>query len=124
MLDLNAPFRPVTRPGGYHRLEDLGLIGDGSTAALVGLDGSIPWMCVPRFDGPAVFSGILDQDRGGHFTVVPEDLREARQRYVPDTGLLVTEMRCATGLVQVTDALALRAGADLTDDVPAGRSEL
>jgi len=124
MLDLDPAFRPVTRLDGYHRLEDLGLIGNGETAALVGLDGSIPWLCLPRFDADAVFCALLNDAHGGEFTVAPEDLREARQRYVPDSGVLVTEMRTPTGTVRVTDALTLRAGADLTDDTPAGRSEL
>jgi GH15 family glucan-1,4-alpha-glucosidase len=124
VLDPDPAFRPVHLPGGYPRLEDLGLIGDGTTVALVGLHGSIPWLCVPHFDADAIFCDLLDKGRGGHFTVAPEDVREARQRYVPDTGVLVTEMRTATGLVRVTDALALRAGADLTDDAPSARSEL
>ncbi|HEY6425694.1 MAG TPA: glycoside hydrolase family 15 protein, partial [Acidimicrobiales bacterium] len=54
----------------------------------------------------------------------PEGLVEARQRYEPDTGILVTELRSDTGLVQLTDALALRSGADLNDDAPANRGEL
>ncbi|MYU05779.1 glycoside hydrolase family 15 protein [Streptomyces sp. SID8366] len=124
MYDPDPPFRPVRGRDGYLPLEDLGLIGDGTTAALVGLDGSIPWMCLPGFDSDAVFCGLLDHARGGHFTVAPEDLVEARQHYRPDTGVLVTELRSRTGLVRLTDALALRAGADLTEDMPAGRAEL
>ncbi|MEU3985330.1 glycoside hydrolase family 15 protein [Streptomyces sp. NPDC026672] len=124
MYDPDPPFRPVRRRGGHLPLEDLGLIGDGTTTALVGLDGSVPWMCLPRFDDEPLFCGLLDRARGGHFTLAPEDVVEARQRYEPDTGVLTTEMRTPTGLVRVTDALALRSGADLTDDVPADRSEL
>ncbi|MEV7232132.1 glycoside hydrolase family 15 protein [Polymorphospora sp. NPDC051019] len=124
MLDLNPSLRPVHRPDGYLRLEDLGLIGDGSTVALVGVDGSIPWLCLPRFDADAVFGGLLDDQRGGHFTVTAEDLREARQYYVPDTAVLVTELRTVTGLLQITDAIVVRSGSDLTDDAPAGRGEL
>jgi len=124
MLDLDPAFRPVTRPDGHHHLEDLGVVGDGQTVALVGLDGCIPWLCLPRFDADPVFCGLLDDAHGGHFTMTPEDLREARQCYVPDSGVLVTQLRTPTGTVQVTDALALREGADLTDDAPAGRSEL
>ncbi|WP_055586365.1 glycoside hydrolase family 15 protein [Peterkaempfera griseoplana] len=124
MHDPDPPFRPVGRREGYLPLEDLGLIGDGSTAALVGLDGSIPWMCLPRFDSEPLFCGLLDHARGGHFTVAPEEVVEARQRYEPDTGVLTTELRSATGLVRVTDALAVRRGADLTDDAPVGRHEL
>ncbi|WP_407659280.1 glycoside hydrolase family 15 protein [Jiangella rhizosphaerae] len=110
--------------GEYPPLADLGLIGDGATAALVGLDGSIRWMCVPDFDSEPLFCALLDEARGGEFAVAPERLVEARQRYEPDTGVLVTELRSETGLVRLTDALALRSGADLTDDAPAGRGEL
>ncbi|NUS58052.1 MAG: glycoside hydrolase family 15 protein [Streptomycetaceae bacterium] len=124
MLDLDPPFRQVRTNSGYLPLEDLGLIGDGTTTALVGLDGSIPWMCLPRFDSEPLFCALLDHTRGGHFTVAPEGLLEARQRYEPDTGVLVTEMRSATGMVRVTDALVLRSGADLTDDAPQNRCEL
>ncbi|NIH83833.1 glycoside hydrolase family 15 protein [Amycolatopsis granulosa] len=124
MFEADPPFRPVATRDGYPPLEDLGLIGDGSTAALVGLDGSVCWLCLPRFDSAPLFCGLLDRDHGGHFRITPEGLTAARQRYEPDTGVLVTELRCATGTVRVTDALALRPGADLTDDVPAGRGEL
>jgi GH15 family glucan-1,4-alpha-glucosidase len=124
MLEREPSFRPVRRRDGYLPLEDLGLIGDGATAALVGLDGSIPWLCVPGFDDEPLFCGLLDHAGGGQFTVAPDDLLEARQHYEPDTGVLVTELRTATGLVRLTDALALRCGADLTDDAPAGRGEL
>jgi alpha,alpha-trehalase len=124
MFEPDPSFRRIQTRDGYLPLEDLGLIGDGSTVALVGLDGSIQWLCLPRFDSEPLFCALLDARRGGHFSVTPDDLTEARQRYEPDTGVLVTELRSATGLIRVTDALALRTGADLTDDVPAGRSEL
>ena len=124
MLDTDPSFRLVRVREGYPPLEDLGLIGDGATVALVGLDGGIYWLCLPRFDSDPVFCGLLDRDRGGHFTITPDGLTEARQRYEPDTGVLVTELLSPTGLVRLTDALALRSGADLTDDVPGGRGEL
>ncbi|WP_412515427.1 DUF5911 domain-containing protein [Actinomadura madurae] len=124
MLHPDPPFRPVRRSEGYPRLEDLGLVGDGTTAALVALDGSIPWLCLPRFDSEPLLSGLLDHARGGHFTLTVADLREARQYYEPDTAVLVTELRGPSGLVRVTDALGLRAGADLSDDAGAGRDEL
>jgi GH15 family glucan-1,4-alpha-glucosidase len=124
MLDTDPSFRLVRVREDYPPLEDLGLIGDGATVALVGLDGSIYWLCLPRFDSEPIFCGLLDRDRGGHFTIAPDGLTEARQHYEPDTGVLVTELRSPTGLVRLTDALALRSGADLTDDVPGGRGEL
>jgi GH15 family glucan-1,4-alpha-glucosidase len=114
----------VRRRDGYLALEDMGLIGDGTTAALVGLDGSIPWLCLPRFDSEPLFCGLLDAGRGGAFTIAPDEVIEARQRYEPETAVLVTELRSPTGLLAVTDALVLRPGAVLSDDVAAGRREL
>src|SRR5262245_49179014 len=110
--------------GGYPPLADVGLIGDGATAALVDLSGSIRWMCVPSYDSEPLFAALLDHARGGEFSVTPDGLVEGRQRYEPDTGVLVTELRSDTGLVRLTDALALRAGAELTDDAAADRREL
>ena len=115
---------PISYHGGYPPLEDLGLIGDGATAALVARDGSVVWLCVPRFDSEPLFCSILDVHRGGSFRIAPEDLVEARQRYELDSGVLVTELRGPTGLVRVTDCLALRSGADLSEDTAAGRGEL
>ncbi len=116
-----APLYPVD---GYLPLEDHGLIGDGSTAALVGRDGAIAWLCVPRFDSPPLFCKILDARRGGAFTIAPDGLLESRQFYEPDSAVLVTEMRSHTGLMRVTDALTLRSGVDLAEDAAAARREL
>ncbi len=116
--------RPLRWLDGYLPIEDHGLIGDGRGCALVGRDGGISWMCVPRFDSTPLVCGLLDRQRGGEFLVAPEQLRESRQYYLSDTGVLVTEMRCPTGLVELADTFTLRAGADLTDDTPAARGEL
>ena len=119
-----TPFEPIRSIHGYLPIKDHGLIGDGSTAALVARDGAIAWMCVPRFDAPPLFGRILDAARGGAFTVVPEDLVESRQGYVPDTGVLMTELRGRSGLVRLTDLMTFRSGADLVEDAPAARREL
>jgi alpha,alpha-trehalase len=124
MLEGEPSFRPARRRDGYLALEDLGLIGDGTTAAHVGLDGSIPWLCLPRFDSEPLFAGLLDTAGGGSFTVAPDEVVEARQRYEPDTAVLVTELRSPTGLLAVTDALTLHPGAVLSEDAAAGRREL
>lgn len=121
---LMTEFTPLHYVDGYLPLEDHGLIGDGSTAALVGRDGAVTWLCVPRFDSPPLFCGLLDPKRGGAFSIAPEGLIEARQFYEPDSAVLITELRSQTGLVKLTDALTLRAGADLTEDAAAGRCEL
>lgn len=118
------PFFPVRRLDGYVPLEDYGLIGDGTTAALVGRDGAISWLCVPRFDSAPLFCNLLDTARGGAFSAAPEPLVESRQFYESDSGVLVTEMRSPLGILQLTDALLLHTGADLIEDTPAGRGEL
>jgi alpha,alpha-trehalase len=124
VFDADPSFRPVRRRDGYLALEDMGLIGDGTTSALVGLDGSVLWLCLPRFDSEPLFCGLLDHARGGCFVIAPDELVEARQRYEPDTAVLITELRSPTGSVAVTDALALRPGIDLSDDAAAGHREL
>jgi len=55
----------------YQPIENYGMIGDMHTVALVGIDGSIDWLCVPRFDSPSVFAAILDARKGGRFKIAP-----------------------------------------------------
>jgi GH15 family glucan-1,4-alpha-glucosidase len=124
VFEADPSFRRVHRADGYLALEDMGLIGDGTTTALVGLDGSVLWLCLPRFDSEPLFCSLLDHARGGCFTVAPDEVVEARQRYETDTAVLTTELRSPTGLVAVTDALALRPGSVLSDDAPAGHRQL
>ena len=121
-----AEFRPSQLVDGYLPLADYGLIGDGTTAALVGRDATIAWLCVPHFDSPPLFSSILDArpGKGGQFRLSLDGLTEARQRYADDTGVLVTELRSSEALVTVTDALTLHKGADLSEDTTAARQEL
>jgi len=90
------PLSPLSYYEGYPPLEDLGLIGDGVTAALVGRDGAVVWLCLPCFDSEPFFCSLLDAERGGSFRTAPEGLDGARQRYEPDSGVLVTELRCTT----------------------------
>jgi GH15 family glucan-1,4-alpha-glucosidase len=117
-------MRSVRRRDGYLPIEDHGLIGDGTTAALVGRDGAITWLCVPRFDSAPLFCGLLDTARGGAFEVAIEGLDASHQFYEGDSGVLVTELRAGRALVRLIDALPLRSGADLDEEAPAGRGEL
>ena len=118
------PLRPLDRIDGYLPIEDHGLIGDGLTCALVARDGSIPWLCLPNFDSRPFLAGILDAERGGSFGIAPVGLRESAQRYLPDTGILVTELQGAEGRLELTDCMTLRSGSDLGEQVPPGRGEL
>ncbi len=117
-------FAPIRTVDGYPPIEDHGLIGDLRTCALVGRNGSIDWLCLPRFDSDPVFCALLDHRRGGFYSIAPEGLTESKQYYLPDSGILVTEMRSPNGSVKLTDALTLHAGADLGEGVMVGRNEL
>ena len=120
----SAVFAPLRSYDDYPALEDVGLIGDGATAALVARDGAVVWLCLPRFDSEPLFCSLLDAQKGGAFRIAPQGLIESRQSYEPDSGVLVTELRGPTGLVRLTDCLTLRSGADLGEDTAAGRGEL
>ncbi len=90
---------------------DYGLIGDMSSAALVGADGSIDWCCLPRFDSPSVFASILDQDIGGRFRIRPDGpYTDARQAYLQDTNILEVTFTTPTGVVKVTDLMPIQDG--------------
>lgn len=88
----------------YQRIEDYGLIGDMHTAALVGRNGSIDWLCWPHFDSPSVFGGLLDDEKGGRFQIIPtiEDVT-FRQMYWPETNVLITRFLCPNGVAEIVD---------------------
>jgi alpha,alpha-trehalase len=85
---------------------DYALLSDCRSAALVGRDGSVDWLCFPRFDGPSVFARLLDDD-AGHFSVRPAGEFAATRRYLDQTMVLATTFTTATGVAVLTDALAV-----------------
>jgi GH15 family glucan-1,4-alpha-glucosidase len=88
----------------YKAISDYGMIGDQRTSALVGLDGSIDWLCLPRFDSPSVFAALLDRKRGGAFRITPDYPEfESMQNYDGPTSVLATEFRADPGRVKVVD---------------------
>ena len=94
-------------------IEDYALIGDTHTAALVGRDGSIDWLCLPRFDSGACFAALLGEASNGHWQIVPaEPLHADARRYRPDTLVLETDFETPSGLVRLVDCMLPR------DDVP------
>ncbi len=99
--------RRPQRTEGYLPIRDYAAIGDGHTVALVGLDGSVDWLCLPRFDGPFVLGALVDSDRGGRFSLAPADGYEVSRRYVPETNVLETTFYTTGGSARVTDALTI-----------------
>jgi GH15 family glucan-1,4-alpha-glucosidase len=96
------------------RIEDYALIGDCKTAALVGRDGSIDWLCWPRFDSPACFASLLGNADNGRWLIAPKDSPlVARRRYRPGTLVLETEFQTETGAAAVIDFMPPADGADL-----------
>ena len=88
----------------YAPIEDHGIIGDLHTVALVGMDGSIDFLCLPSFDSPSVFAAMLDADRGGRFQIAPRfDDAAHQQLYLPDTNVLLTRFLSDDGVAEVSD---------------------
>src|SRR5215467_12271807 len=88
----------------YAPIGEYGVIGDLYTVALVGMDGSIDFLCLPHFDSPSVFAALVDAERGGRFQIAPLLESAARkQLYLPDTNVLLTRFLDATGVAELSD---------------------
>jgi GH15 family glucan-1,4-alpha-glucosidase len=102
----------------YLPIGDYGVIGDLHTAALVGRNGSIDWFCAPRFDSPSVFAALVDDSRGGRWSIAPTGPATTEQRYLPGSNILVTTFRIESGgVLVVTDFMPVGSSRE-------GRSEL
>ncbi|MDX2089291.1 MAG: glycoside hydrolase family 15 protein [Kofleriaceae bacterium] len=95
-----------------NRIGDFALIGDCHSAALVGPDGRIEWACFPRFDSPSVFGAILDDERGGAWSITASDTKASSRAYLRDTNVLVTTFETATGTVELTDCMPIERSDD------------
>jgi GH15 family glucan-1,4-alpha-glucosidase len=92
----------------YLPIENYGVIGDLHTVALVGTNGSIDWLCFPRFDSPGLFSALLDSDKGGHFRIAPAlPNPTCKQLYWPDTNVLITRFLSEEGVGEIADFMPI-----------------
>src|SRR4051794_35027918 len=101
-------------------IAEYGLLADCNSAALVSRDGSIDWLCLPRYDSDAIFARILDPD-GGHWSIRPVGEYRVERRYVPGSLVIETTFTTATGVVRMRDAMAFapgQRGHDLGYDAP------
>src|SRR5918911_532667 len=95
--------------GAFTPIGDYGLLADCNSAALVARDGSIDWLCLPRYDSDAIFARILDPD-GGHWSIRPAGSYASERRYLPGTLVIETTFTTDTGTVRLTDALVFAEG--------------
>src|SRR5436190_16370105 len=111
--------RAMTAPD-FKPIGDYGLLSDCNTSALVARDGAIDWLCMPRFDSPAVFARILDPV-AGHWTIAPMGRSIPERRYVDGTLVVETTFTTETGTAVLTDGMAFadgQRGHDLGNDAP------
>src|SRR5712692_6434328 len=102
-----TPLRRTTSMSS--RIEDYAIVGNTCTAALVGRNGSIDWLCMPRFDSPACFCAILGDENNGFWRVAPESpVTKITRQYRGDTLILETEYQTSDGAVAVIDFMPIR----------------
>jgi GH15 family glucan-1,4-alpha-glucosidase len=92
----------------YLPIENYGVIGDLHTVALIGMNGSVDWLCYPHFNSPTVFASILDEHKGGHFKIAPtiEEVTH-KQIYWPDTNVLITRFLSLNGVGEAVDFMPI-----------------
>ena len=96
-------------------IENYGIIGDTRSAALISITGSLDWLCFPIFESPTVFAALLDEQRGGSFSIAPDGATAGvthKQFYWPDTNVLVTRFLTDGGVGEVIDFMPIGAGRD------------
>src|SRR5437764_3563366 len=92
----------------FEPIENYGVIGNMRSIALVGVNGSVDFLCYPNFDSPTVFAALLDDERGGCFQIQPQfKKRRVRQMYLPDTNILLTRFLAEEGVAELTDYMPI-----------------
>jgi GH15 family glucan-1,4-alpha-glucosidase len=93
----------------YQPIENYGIIGDLNTTALIGLNGSIDFLCFPDFDSPTIFAALLDKDKGGFYSITPKHGKfNSKQLYLPETNILLTRFLSEDGIGEITDFMPVQ----------------
>jgi GH15 family glucan-1,4-alpha-glucosidase len=103
---------------GFQPIENYGVIGNMHSIALVGVNGSIDFLCYPNFDSPTVFAALLDDEKGGRFEIRPElpNMR-VRQLYLPDTNILLSRFLAEEGVAELTDYMPIGENGDEPNEI-------
>lgn len=102
----------------FQPIENYGVIGNMRSIALVGMSGSIDFLCYPNFDSPTVFAALLDDKAGGRFHLEPQltDMR-VRQLYLPETNILLTRFLAEAGVAEITDYMPIGNDAEQPNEI-------
>ena len=99
-------------------IENYGVIGNMQSIALVGMNGSIDFLCYPNFDSPTVFAALLDDDKGGRFEIRPQLSRmRVRQLYLPETNILLTRFLADEGVAEITDYMPIEEDGEQPNEI-------
>ena len=97
----------------YQKIDDYGLIGDMKSLALISKSGSIDYCCLPKMNSPAIFSLILDDEKGGCFSITPKDEFTSTQQYLEMTNILKCTFRTKSGTADLFDFMPVYSEAEL-----------
>jgi len=102
----------------YQPIENYGVIGNMQSIALVGMNGSIDFLCYPDFDSPTIFAALLDDQKGGRFAIQPQlsNLR-VRQLYLPETNILLTRFLAEEGVAELTDYMPIESDGEKSNEI-------
>src|SRR5499427_8727323 len=102
----------------FQPIESYGVIGNMQSIALVGMNGSIDFLCYPNFDSPTVFAALLDDDKGGRFDIRPQlSNMRVRQLYLPETNILITRFLAEEGVVELTDFMPIEQDGEQPNEI-------
>ncbi len=106
------PAAYLSENASYPPIEHYAIIGDCRSAGLVAQDGSLDWLCFPRFDSPSIFAALLDAKDGGRFCIRPTGEYSSERSYLSDTNVLETTFRCPNGAFVLRDLMSVSSEED------------
>src|ERR1700751_5466583 len=102
----------------FQPIENYGVIGNMRSIALVGMNGSIDFLCYPEFDSPTVFAALLDHQEGGRFEIRPQlSNMHVRQMYLPETNILITRFLAEDGVAELTDFMPIEKSGEQPNEI-------